>query len=154
MHPSSHCMKALLLTVIAAPTPQQSLHHSQATAAKPAPESSQTSASPSPVLAQSCAATTFAGPSTPSALSLWLLNPYPALSHPLSTSLSNSTSQASESRKWPSNVCLFLIRPLVRILWLIITYGWGMTFLANFSTHHGGGTSKVWYIRIYAISEL
>jgi transcription initiation factor TFIID TATA-box-binding protein len=53
--------------VTAAPTLQQSLYNSQATAAKPAPQSSQTSTSSPQVAAQSGAAATSAGPSTPSA---------------------------------------------------------------------------------------
>ena len=53
--------------VTAAPTLQQSLYNAQATAAKPAPQSSQTSTSSPQVPAQSGAAATSAGPSTPSA---------------------------------------------------------------------------------------
>jgi transcription initiation factor TFIID TATA-box-binding protein len=53
--------------VTAAPTLQQTLYNSQATAAKPVPQSSQTSTSSPQVPAQSGAAATSAGPSTPSA---------------------------------------------------------------------------------------
>lgn len=52
--------------VTAAPTLQQSLYNAQATAAKPAPQSSQTSTTSPQVPAQSGAAAT-SGPSTPSA---------------------------------------------------------------------------------------
>lgn len=53
--------------VTAAPTLQQSLYNSQAVAAKPLPPSSQTSTSSPQIPAQSAAAATSAGPSTPSA---------------------------------------------------------------------------------------
>jgi transcription initiation factor TFIID TATA-box-binding protein len=53
--------------VTAAPTLQQSLYNSQAVAAKLLPQSSQTSTSSPQVPAQSGAAATSAGPSTPSA---------------------------------------------------------------------------------------
>jgi transcription initiation factor TFIID TATA-box-binding protein len=53
--------------VTAAPTLQQSLYNAQATVAKPAPQSSQTSTSSAQVPPQSGATATSAGPSTPSA---------------------------------------------------------------------------------------